>query len=95
MLMATQVEERRRVRTCLAPRYRVLLHDDDVHDMGFVASCVSSVFALPWSDAWAVMMEAHCTGVGLCCIEAREKAEGHRDRLRSLGLTATVEPDAR
>lgn len=89
----TGTEHRPQARTGLSPSYRVLLHNDDVHDMGFVARCLVSVFSLPWADAWAIMSEAHHTGVGLCRVEPLEPAEFHRDQLQSFGLTATVEPD--
>ena len=79
--------------TSFEPIYRVLLHDDDVHDMGFVADCLVRVFAIQRTDAWAIMSEAHCTGVALCCCEPRPDAERHRDKLRSYGLSATIEPD--
>ena len=73
--------------------WRVLLHNDDVHDMEHVVRALQQVFAFALADARAVMSEAHCTGVALCKIEARPEAEKHRDALRSFGLTATVEPD--
>lgn len=77
----------------LCPRYRVLLHNDDVNAMDYVAYCVARVFALEWADAWAIMSEAHHTGIGLCTIEPFEPAEFHRDQLRSFGLDSTIERD--
>lgn len=76
-----------------APRWRVLLHNDDVSDMELVVQALQQVFGFGTADARAVMSEAHCTGVALCKIEGRPDAEKHRDGLRSFGLTATIEPD--
>jgi len=87
----TRAEPTTETRT--APRWRVLLHDDDVNDMDFVVRALQEVFAFPRADARAVMSEAHCTGVALCKIEGRPAAEKHRDGLRSFGLTSTIEPD--
>ena len=91
----TRTRTKTRVRT--KPRterlWRVLLHNDDVNDMDHVVRALQQVFGFALADARAVMNEAHCTGVGLCKIEARAAAEKHRDGLRSFGLTATVEPD--
>ena len=75
----------------LCPRYRVLLHNDSVNEMEYVARCVARVFALEWGEAWAVMSEAHNTGVGLCTVEPFEPAEFHRDQLRSFDLDSTIE----
>ena len=73
--------------------FRVLLHDDDVHAMDYVADCLARVFHFSAEEAWAVMSEAHCTGVALCCIESRTPAERRRDALRSFGLSSTLERD--
>lgn len=74
------------------PDYEVLLHNDDVHDMEFVADCLMRVFRLRRPDAWAIMSEAHCTGVAICRYEPRPEAVKHRDKLRSFGLSSTAEP---
>ena len=88
-LTRTRVKDKART----SPLWRVLLHNDDVHDMDLVVGALQQVFGFALADARAVMSEAHCTGVGLCKIEARAEAERHRDGLRSFGLTVTVEPD--
>ena len=76
----------------LESNYQVLLHNDDVNEMHDVAAWLMEVFQIAHADAWAIMSEAHCTGVALCCTEPRPDAERHRDQLRSFGLSATIEP---
>ncbi len=75
------------------PLYRVLLHNDDVNNMGHVVNTLQEVFHLNEGDAQTIMLEAHHTGVALCTIEPLEQAEFHAERLTSAGLTATIEPE--
>ncbi len=76
-----------------APRFRVLLHNDDVNDTNFVTHCLIEVLSISAPNARAIMSEAHCTGVAICTIESRPEAEHHRDRLRAFGLSSTIEAE--
>lgn len=77
----------------LVPMYRVLLHNDDVNDMGHVVYALQQVFRFDVQTAAAVMVEAHLTGVAHCATEPLEHAELHRDQLAAFSLTATIEPE--
>ena len=74
------------------PPYRVILHNDDVNDMGHVVhALLTSVPELTPERAAEVMLEAHNHGQAevICC--PLERAELYRDRLESFSLTATIE----
>lgn len=74
------------------PPYRVLLHNDDHNDMVHVAQTLTLVTPLDQRRAVSVMLLAHTRGVALVCVTHKEHAELIRDRLRSRGLTSTIEP---
>ena len=74
------------------PPYRVVLHNDDVNDMGHVVrALLDSVPELDTEQAMAIMIEAHLQGRAEVIACPRERAELYRDRLESFGLTATIE----
>ncbi len=75
------------------PRYKVLLHNDDRNTMDDVIRALVSVFQFDLSECERIMLEAHRNGVALCTIEPLEKAELHRDQLRTYSLIATIEPE--
>lgn len=85
--------------TKLCPRYRVLIHNDDVTPMDFVVYVLVDIFKLDGARAVDVMMEAHHTGVAHVITEALEKAEFHVDQARSLArgrsypLSFSIEPE--
>ena len=85
-------------RTRLAPRYRVLIHNDDVTTMEFVVKVLQSVFGLDFPSATEVMLEAHDTGVATVAILPLEQAEFRVDQAHSMAraakypLTFTYEP---
>jgi ATP-dependent Clp protease adaptor protein ClpS len=75
------------------PRYRVLLHNDEVNSMDRVVSVLLRVVArLTVEDAVRVMLEAHLNGVAEVTICPKETAEFYRDGLERNGLTSTIEP---
>ena len=77
----------------LLPRYRVLLYNDDLHDMDYVVhALVRTVPTLSEEEAVQVMLRAHLTGVGQVLICPKDLAEHYRERLESYGLTSTIEP---
>lgn len=74
------------------PPYRVLLHNDDVNDMGHVVrALLESVPELTRERAAEVMLEAHLQGMAEVIRCPLERAELYRDRLQTFGLTATIE----
>jgi len=83
----------------LAPRYRVLIHNDEVTTMAFVIRVLQTVFALDLALAWKVMLEAHSQGVALVAVLPLEQAEFKVEKAHSMARTAkypltfTYEPD--
>ncbi len=77
----------------LIPRYRVLLHNDDVNTPEHVVKALMRVFKFPVQECERIMLEAHNEGLALCTIEPLEQAELHRDQLQAFSLTATIEPE--
>ncbi|MBL1176326.1 ATP-dependent Clp protease adapter ClpS [Pantanalinema sp. GBBB05] len=78
----------------LAPRYRVLLHNDDFNGMEYVVQVLlTTVPSLTQPQAVDIMMEAHINGIALVITCALEHAEFYSETLKSHGLTSTIEPD--
>lgn len=78
----------------LAPRYRVLLHNDDYNPMEYVVQVLmTTVPSLTQPQAVDIMMEAHTNGVALVITCAQEHAEFYSETLKNHGLTSTIEPD--
>lgn len=72
--------------------YKVLLHNDEHHDMGYVVEAIlKSVPQLSQAQAVEIMEEAHRTGTALVIVCPLEHAEMYCDRLKSFGLRATIE----
>lgn len=77
-----------------APRYRVLLHNDDFNSMEHVVrTLMQTVPSLTQPQAVSIMMEAHTNGLALVITCALEPAEFYCESLKSNGLTSTIEPD--
>tara|TARA_B100000131_G_scaffold195796_1_gene188277 strand:- start:57 stop:365 length:309 start_codon:yes stop_codon:yes gene_type:complete len=75
-----------------SPKYKVLLHNDPVNSMEYVATSLREVLPqLSEQDAIAIMLEAHNTGVGLVIVCDLEPAEFYAESLRSKGLTSSIE----
>ncbi|MEM6424465.1 MAG: ATP-dependent Clp protease adapter ClpS [Cyanobacteria bacterium P01_H01_bin.119] len=92
--MAVETIEKRSTTRKLAPRYRVLLHNDDFNPMEYVVeSLVQTVPSLTVPQAVDIMMQAHNAGVALVITCALEPAEFYCDSLKGKGLTSTIEPD--
>ena len=83
-----------RPRLAFAPRWKVLLHNDDVHDMVYVVQSLrKAVPGVTVQEAMQIMLQAHLTGVGLVRVCPREEAEYYQERIQSFGLGCTIEPD--
>ena len=85
--------------TRLAPRYRVLIHNDDVTTVEFVVQILTDVFRLAMAQALTVMLEAHQSGAALVGVYSLEEAEFRVDQAHSRARTAkypltfTYEPE--
>ncbi len=77
-----------------APRYRVLLHNDDVTPMEYVVQVLlQTVSSLTQPQAVNIMMEAHTNGIALVITCALEHAEFYCETLKNHGLISSIEPD--
>jgi len=77
-----------------APRYRVLLHNDDYNTMEYVVqTLITTVPSLSQPQAVSIMMEAHTNGFALVITCAQEHAEFYCETLKNHGLTSTIEPE--
>lgn len=83
---------RPRPRTRRLPPWNVLLHDDDVNDMIYVADTIVELTTLDRHDAVLRMLEAHNTGIALLLQTHREHAELLGEQFASKRLTVTIEP---
>ena len=78
----------------LAPRYKVLLHNDDFNPMEYVVQVLlQTIPNLTQPQAVNIMMEAHNSGLALVIVCALEHAEFYCETLKNNGLTSTIEPD--
>ena len=77
-----------------APRYRVLLHNDDFNSMEYVVqTLMQTVAGMTQPQAVDIMMKAHTDGIALVIACALEHAEFYCETLKNHGLTSTIELD--
>jgi ATP-dependent Clp protease adaptor protein ClpS len=87
------------VKPRLTPRYRVLVHNDDVTPAAFVVVVLMRIFRKNQQDAMQIMETAHFTGVALVTVLPLEQAELRTEQAHSLArtqkfpLTFTYEPE--
>ena len=94
--MSTEVIEKRSTATIRkpAPRYRVLLHNDDFNSMEYVVqSLMQTIAGMTQPQAVDIMMEAHTNGTVLVITCIQEHAEFYCETLKNKGLTSSIEPD--
>lgn len=92
--MSVETLEKRSTTRKLAPRYRVLLHNDDYNSMEYVVQVVmQTVPSITQPQAVSIMMEAHTNGMALVITCAQEHAEFYSETLNNHGLSSTIEPD--
>lgn len=92
--MSVEVIEQRSTAGKLAPRYRVLLHNDDYNSMEYVVEVlIKTVANLTVPQAVSIMMEAHTNGIAVVIVCAQEHAEFYSETLNAHGLSSTIEPD--
>ena len=75
------------------PPWNVLLHNDDVNDMIYVADTITELTSLNRHDAVIRMREAHNRGLALLLTTHREHAELLCEQFASKHLTVTAEPE--
>ncbi len=76
----------------MLPPWKVLLHNDDKNEMGFVVNAIVELTPLKEQDALLRMKEAHETGVALLLTTHKERAELYKEQFTSKGLVVTIEP---
>ncbi|CBN58362.1 ATP-dependent Clp protease adapter ClpS [Kamptonema animale CS-326] len=92
--MSVETIEKRSTVRKIAPRYRVLLHNDDFNSMEYVVqTLMHTVPSLTQPQAVNIMMEAHTNGLAVVIICAQEHAEFYSETLNNHGLISTIEPD--
>ncbi|HEY9823958.1 MAG TPA: ATP-dependent Clp protease adapter ClpS [Stenomitos sp.] len=91
--MSTEILEKPSTVRKLAPRYRVLLHNDDFNSMEYVVGVLlKTVPNLTEPQAIDIMMEAHNHGLALVITCALEHAEFYSETLKMHGLISSIEP---
>lgn len=79
--------------------YKVLLVNDDFTPMDFVVAVLIEVFHMELDKAWAIMMDVHEKGRGVCGVFVKDIAEAKAAqihefaRLNDHPLLAEVEPE--
>ncbi len=85
--------------TRLAPRWKVIFHDDSVTTMEFVTDLLVSLFKKDRDEARKLMYEVHYSGSAVVEITSQERAELYVEQVKSLArprgfpLTASTEPE--
>ncbi|MCZ6836988.1 MAG: ATP-dependent Clp protease adaptor ClpS [Planctomycetota bacterium] len=73
------------------PPWDVLLHNDDLNDMGYVIETILMLTTLKPECAIERMFEAHRTGVAMLLNTHKEHAELLQEQFMSKGLKVTIE----
>ena len=79
--------------------WRVLLHNDDYTTQDFVVWVLESIFHKPRSEAFAIMMSVHRSGLGVAGVYTHDVAETKMKATRQLAeehefpLLVTMEPE--
>lgn len=98
MLTETERETDTTARTKLAPRWKVILHNDDVTTFEFVTELLLTLFNKRREEALKLTYEVHYSGQAVVEITSRERAELYVDQVKSVArprgypLTASTEP---
>jgi ATP-dependent Clp protease adaptor protein ClpS len=74
------------------PRFKVLLHNDDVNDVEWVVRSIIALTPTPPLRAIEITMEAHESGVALLLVTHKERAELYQEQFLTKKLTVTIEP---
>ena len=74
------------------PPWKVLLHNDDKNDIGYVVDTIMQLTSLNQQDAELRTKEADKTGLALLLTTHKERAELYQEQFTSKGLVVTIEP---
>ena len=72
------------------PPWAVMLHDDEINEMGFVCEVLCEVTTLNLPTAFAVMLKAHRHGESVVTRTHREHGELLAERLIDEGLCVSL-----
>ena len=75
------------------PQWKVLLHNDEVNEVGYVVETIVELVALNPMQALTQTLEAHKSGIALLLTTHRERAELLCEQFACKKLTVTIEPD--
>ena len=78
---------------CAGSKFRVILYDDDYHDVEDVAAQLQKATQYSAQKCWAIMLEAHNKGRAICFHGSREKCHGVARVLREIRLQCEVDCD--
>lgn len=94
-MTATQ-EATRKNKTHVLPRWKVILHNDDVNHALDVAKAIVRIVGLSMADAVTKTMQAHEEGHAILIVTHKEKAELYMEQFTSHvpPITVTIEPEA-
>jgi ATP-dependent Clp protease adaptor protein ClpS len=93
--VSVETIEKRSTSRQLAPKYRVLLHNDDFNGMEYVTQVLmTTIPQMNEPKAISIMMEAHNNGMALVIICEQEHAEFYCETLQSHGLISSIEPES-
>jgi ATP-dependent Clp protease adaptor protein ClpS len=76
------------------PPWRVILHNDDVNDMGYVVETIIELMRVNPRIALLHTLTAHQRGLALLVTTHREHAELLHDQFKCKRLTVSIEPEA-
>jgi ATP-dependent Clp protease adaptor protein ClpS len=74
------------------PLWKVLLHNDDKNDVGFVISTIMELTPLGEQEAKQRTHEADTSGVALILVTHKERAELYQEQFTTKTLVVTIEP---
>jgi ATP-dependent Clp protease adaptor protein ClpS len=75
------------------PPWKVLLHNDDVNEVGYVVATIVELGICNRQVAIQRMLEAHTKGMALLLVTHRERAELVQEQFTSKKLTVTIEAE--
>ena len=94
-----EIEEETEEEVAEEPRFRVLIHNDDVTPMDFVVHVLRGIFKLSGPEAVEVMFTAHYRGIAVVQILPKTEAENRIARaqfaagLEGYPLKFSMEPE--
>lgn len=95
----TRTDEQTATETRLAPRWRVVLHNDDVTTFEFVVGLLVVLFQKEPEEALRLTHEVHTTGAAVVAVTTQERAELYVEQVHSMArprgfpLAASIEPE--